>query len=307
MLSLDELIGQGQGQIRVFNNFRAQAATPLTENLIVCNPDMHLLERGPDDDFLDRNLDHEQRFLDFLDFLVRLKDSEPEALEIVQIGDQFDLWQARGNTNLIESSYTDILGLIDYLHSVYVVGNHDIDLVQWYKDKGETFGRIWRYFSTTQGKRTVIYEHGFQADFFNNQDSWSGVLGKGITKIVGMLEYLDPDIDVNLCNAWDAVSHSFNIYNAGLTPVKNPENFSQHEYFNYYLELMEKYNRGDTDDHHDPTNLSLAVIGHTHSARLVKRPQNEKFFYLMDCGSWVNGGHEFGVISGSDMAVCQWG
>lgn len=307
MISLDELIGQGQGNITVFKNFRAQAETPLTEKLIVCIPDMHLLERGPDDDFLDRNLAHEQRCLDFLDFLVRLKASEPEALEIVQLGDLFDLWQARGNANLIESAYTNILGLIDHLQSVYVVGNHDIDLVQWYKDKGETFGRIWRYFSTTKGERTVIYEHGFQADFFNNQASWSGVLGKGITKVVGMLEYLDPDIDVNLGNAWDTVSQTFSMYNAGLTPVKNPENFNQHEYFNYYLDLMEKYNRGDTDDHHDPTNLFLAVIGHTHAARLVKRPKDDRFYYLMDCGSWVNGGHEFGVISGSDMAVCQWG
>lgn len=32
-----------------------------------------------------------------------------------------------------------------------------------------------------------------------------------------------------------------------------------------------------------------------------------KTFYLMDCGSWVNGGHKIGVISGKDIAVCQWG
>ena len=228
-------------------------------------------------------------------------------MEIVNIGDLFDLWQARGNTNLIEAAYTNILGMLDYLKPTYVVGNHDIDLVQWYKDRGETFGRLWRYFTNLGGKPTVIYEHGFQADFFNNQNSWSGVLGKDITKIVGMMEYLNPDIDVILGNTWDSISRTFSMYNAGLTPVKNPENFNQHEYFNYYINLMDKYNRGDTDDHHDPTDLSLAVIGHTHSARLVKRPKDDKFYYLMDCGSWVNGGHEFGVISGPDMAVCQWG
>ena len=225
----------------------------------------------------------------------------------MHIGDLFDLWQARGNTNLIEAAYTNILGLLDYLKPIYVVGNHDIDLVRWYEDRGETFGRLWRYFTNMAGKPTVIYEHGFQADFFNNQNSWSGVLGKDITKIVGMMEYVNPDIDVILGNTWDSISRTFSMYNAGLTPVKNPENFNQHEYFNYYINLMDKYNRGDTDDHHDPTDLSLAVIGHTHSARLVKRPKDDKFYYLMDCGSWVNGGHEFGVISGPDMAVCQWG
>lgn len=307
MLSLGDLISKGQGKITVFKNFRAQADTTLTDKLIVSIPDMHLLERGPNDDFLDRNLDHETRFMDLLDFLMQLKAAEQEDLEIIQLGDMFDLWQARGNTNLIEAAYPNILGLIDDLKSIYLVGNHDIDLVQWYKDKGETFGRHWRYFTVMEGSRTIIYEHGFQADFFNNQASWSGVLGKEITKIVGMLEYLDPDIDVMLGGTWDAISRTFSMYNAGLTPRKNPENFNRHEYFNYYLDLMEKYNRGDTDDHHDPTDLSLAVIGHTHEARLVKKPKNQKLYYLMDCGSWVNGGHEFGVISGTELAVCQWG
>ena len=142
---------------------------------------------------------------------------------------------------------------------------------------------------------------------FKTQKEFTDMDEKDITKIVGMFEYVNPDIDVNLGNIWDSISRTFSMYNAGLTPVKNPENFSQHEYFNYYINLMEKYNRGDTDDQHDSTDLSLAVIGHTHSARLVKRPKDDRFYYLMDCGSWVNGGHEFGVISGPDMAVCQWG
>ncbi len=307
MASLDDFLRIGGARVSIFNNYRAQADRDLTEKLTVCIPDMHLLERGPNDDFLDRNLDHERRFTDLLDFLIYLRETEKIDLEIIQVGDMFDLWQARGNTNLIEGAYANILGMLDYLKPVYVVGNHDIDLVQWYKDRGETFGRKWRHFTEVGGKPAVIYEHGFQADFANNQDSWSGALGREITKIVGMLEYLDPDIDRELGGIWDSVSRIFSIYNSGLTPVKNRDRFNEHEYFNYYLDLMEKYNRGDTDDHHDPTNLSLAVIGHTHTARLVKKPRNNNIYYLMDCGSWVNGGHEFGVISGPDLAVCQWG
>ena len=307
MLSLDDFISRGQGSITVFNNMRTQSERSLTNKLTICIPDMHLLERGPNDDFLDRNLDYEKRFMDFLDFLTPLKDSEKDDLEIVHIGDLFDLWQARGNTNLIESAYTNILGLLDYLKPIYVVGNHDIDLVRWYEDRGETFGRLWRYFTNMADKPTVIYEHGFQADFFNNQNSWFGVLGKDITKIVGMMEYVNPDIDVILGNTWDSISRTFSVYNAGLTPVKNPENFSQHEYLNYYINLMEKYNRGDTSDQHDPADLSLAVVGHTHSARLAKKFRNGRAYFLLDCGSWVNGGHEIGVIAGKQMAICQWG
>jgi UDP-2,3-diacylglucosamine pyrophosphatase LpxH len=72
---------------------------------------------------------------------------------------------------------------------------------------------------------------------------------------------------------------------------------------------LDKYNHGETFDHFGPdeVDLGLAVIGHTHIARLVRMPKNGRVYYLMDCGSWVNGGHEIGVISGKDIAVCQWG
>jgi UDP-2,3-diacylglucosamine pyrophosphatase LpxH len=124
------------------------------------------------------------------------------------------------------------------------------------------------------------------------------------------MEYLDPDIDVILGGAWDSVSRMFSIYNAGLSPNRNPDRdrFHHHEYTTYYFERMQKYNQGDTEDTHGPANLSLTVIGHTHMARLVSRPgAGGRDFYLMDCGSWVNGGHEFGVVTGKELAVCQWG
>ena len=85
----------------------------------------------------------------------------------------------------------------------------------------------------------VIYEHGFQADFANNQASWSVAIGKKITEIVGVMEYLEPDIDVILGSAWESVSRLFTIYNGGLTPVKNPDGFNTHEYLNFYISLME--------------------------------------------------------------------
>jgi hypothetical protein len=122
-----------------------------------------------------------------------------------------------------------------------------------------------------------------------------------------MAEYLYPDVDVFLGSAWDSISRAFTIYNGGLTPRTNPQGFNFHEYLNYYIHLMEKYNRGDTDDQYGPAELSLAVVGHTHSARLAKKPRNGRDYFLLDCGSWVNGGHEIGVIAGRQMAVCQWG
>jgi len=308
MLDIDDFLKKCGDKATVYKDFRIQADRDITDRLTICIPDMHLLEKGPNDDFLDNKPEYEERFLSLLDFLVELKKSEGDNLEIVQVGDMFDLWQAKGNTNLIAEAYIDIIGLLDKIKTIYVVGNHDIDLVRWYKDKGETFGRNWRHYSKVEGRFRALYEHGFQADMANNQESWTGAIGKEITKIVGMMEYIKPDIDVILGSAWDSIVRAFNKYNV-FTPVNDPQGFNPHEYLKFYIDLMERYNRGETLDNFGSAevDLALAVIGHTHTARLVKMPKGERIYYLMDCGSWVNGGHEIGVISGMEMAVCQWG
>ena len=308
MLSIDGFLEKTKGSAKVFNNYRIQTDKNITERLTICIPDMHLLERGPNDDFLDGKPGNEERFMSLLDFLLILRESEKDGLEIIQLGDMFDLWQAKGHTSLIVEAYPSIIGLLDKIGSVYVVGNHDIDIYNWYKDKGETFGRKWRHLSKGDGKVRALYEHGFQADFANNQDSWTGVIGREITRIVGMMEYIEPDIDVVLGSTWDSIVRTFGKYNV-FTPVRNPEGFNFHEYFNFYSGLMKKYNAGETLDHYAPGDIDLcaSVIGHTHTARLVRMPQDNRTFYLMDCGSWVNGGHEIGVIAGKEMAVCQWG
>ncbi|OGP69538.1 MAG: hypothetical protein A2Y80_00935 [Deltaproteobacteria bacterium RBG_13_58_19] len=300
MLTIDDFLEKAGGKIQIFNNFKLQANTDLTSKLTICIPDMHLLERGPDDDFLDGNPQHEERFLSFLDFLLSVRKTEGDDLEVVQLGDMFDLWQAKWNTNAIVEAYPEVLGLIADIRPIYVVGNHDIDLIRYYEAQKETFGRKPQHFSIVEGNMKIIYEHGFQADIANNQDSLTGKIGREITVIVGWMEHINPDIDLILSSDWDAIVKTFEKYNM-FTPVRDPQGTIKHEYLNFYINRMDKFNREQNN-----IDLSLAVIGHTHKARLVTLPKDERIFYLMDCGSWVNGGHEIGVISGKDMAVCQW-
>jgi len=305
MLNIDDLIAKSGGKFQVFKNYRLAVESKLTNKLTICIPDMHLLEKGWNDDFTDNNPANEKRFESFLDFLLEIK--KDEDVDIIQLGDMFDLWQAKGNSNLIVSAYPNIIGLMQELECIYVVGNHDIDLVKWYKKEKETFQRGWRYYSTVNDKKTVIYEHGFQADFANNQKSWTGALGREITKIISMMEYIEPDIDIILGTVWDSIVRAFNKYNV-FTPVNNPHEFLEDQYLRYYFNLMKKYNSGKTLDDVKPEelNLNLAVFCHTHSAKLVRMPEARKVYYLMDCGSWVNGGHEVGLIAGNEIAVCHW-
>jgi hypothetical protein len=182
---------------------------------------------------------------------------------------------------------------------IHILGNHDFPIV----DEGETFGRMLRYFSTVAGELTVVYEHGFQPDFLNNPMRWSGIFGEALTKLSGILEYLHPDIDFVGRSAWKWMRELLRNYNEGPTPSRNPEQFHYHEYLNFYIDLMKKYNRKDTVE---PIDLTLAVIGHTHAARLTSTTGGGKKYYFMDCGSWVYGASEFGIISGREMAICQW-
>jgi len=305
MLALDQFLPRAVGRATIYKSFRTAAERDLSTQFTVCIPDMHLLEKGPTDDFLDGKPEHERRFEEFLYYLLDLKNELGEEMGVVQLGDMFDLWQARGNTNLIHAAYPNILGLLDTLKPVYIVGNHDIDLLRYYQ--GQTFGRRWRHYAVTADSNVrTLFEHGFQADCFNNQASWSGAVGREVTVIAGLMEYIEPDMDIILGGMWDRISRFFSVYNAGLTPVTHPQGFNTHEYLSYYIDLMQKYNRGETDDHREPTDLALAVVGHTHTARLVSRPKEGRTYYLMDCGSWVNGGHEFRIIAGRVIAICQW-
>jgi len=90
MLSLDEFLRKTKDKAKVYKNFRLEADRNITDKLTICIPDMHLLERGLNDDFFDQRPEYEQRFMSLLDFLLELKEVEKEDLEIIQLGDMFD-------------------------------------------------------------------------------------------------------------------------------------------------------------------------------------------------------------------------
>jgi UDP-2,3-diacylglucosamine pyrophosphatase LpxH len=308
MLAMDDLIAKGKGNIRTFNDLRGQSLVSLTDKPVVVIPDTHLLERRATDDFFDGKQANVDRFERLLYFLQDLR-TEGEPFELIQLGDMYDLWQAKGNTNLIVAAYPNIIGNLDDLGTTYVVGNHDIGLWRWYYDQGKSFNRQWRVFASAQGQHRVLFEHGFQADFWNREEKnkLSGSIGEGVTRIIAMMEYLYPDIDVLLGRAWDSVSQCMTLYNGAFTPVKNERLFKSHEYTDYYVSQMERYNSGSTEDPDGPTDLVISVIGHTHMARLVSRPKGDRTYYLMDCGSWVNGGHEIGILAGREFGIFTWG
>ena len=63
------------------------------------------------------------------------------------------------------------------------------------------------------------------------------------------------------------------------------------------------------------TAMNLAIIGHTHSARIAVYDAPRKFFVLMDCGAWcerfrtsseeVHYNCQMGVVCGNDLRIYQ--
>jgi UDP-2,3-diacylglucosamine pyrophosphatase LpxH len=308
MLSIQDLADKAGGKLNPYRDMRGVSSLPLTERLVIAIPDMHLLEKRATDDFFDGKQANVDRFEDLLYFFQDVR-KEGHEFNLIQLGDMYDLWQAKGNTNLIVAAYPNIIGNMDDLGTTYIIGNHDIGLWQWYSEQGQRFNRLWRMFENAEGKPRIVFEHGFQADFWNREekDRISTTVGEGVARVIGFMEYLYPDIDVVLGEAWDSLSRSMSLYNGAFTPVKNEALFKSHEYTDYYVRQMEKFNSGATEDQHQGTDLVLSVIGHTHRARLVSRPKEDRTFYLMDCGSWVNGRHEIGIIAGKEFGVFTWG
>ena len=108
MMSLDDLVKAVKGRkLKIYNDMKLKADRDLTEKLTICIPDMHILERGPNDDFINGNTKHEKRFLSLLEFILELVEKEGNNVEIIQLGDMFDLWQAKWNTNMIVSAQID--------------------------------------------------------------------------------------------------------------------------------------------------------------------------------------------------------
>jgi hypothetical protein len=74
MRTLDDFLQASQNRAKIYKNFRGKADQELSQVTIICIPDIHLLEKGPTDDFFDGKEEHVDRLLSFLDFLVEHRD-----------------------------------------------------------------------------------------------------------------------------------------------------------------------------------------------------------------------------------------
>ena len=142
--------------------------------------DLHLGDKTEKDNFMD----FEERFSDFFKNKI---EKNPNAILVLN-GDIFEFWQSQHGT--IVKKYLPLLKRLIKHKSIFVVGNHDIDLAGFVdtKIKNEFLDLLANdiFLPTQQGKIIHIC-HGHQFDIFNTPEK-SAFGGKIISLIMGEVE-----------------------------------------------------------------------------------------------------------------------
>jgi len=141
--------------------------------------DLHLCDGGPRDRFAWN--DRPQQFDRFLDFV------EQQHGRLIIAGDLFDLWQCNFSRSV--EHYGPLLDRLAAMQAIYVVGNHDIDLLHFIGAhflNHPLFDTLCGPFVLNDGRRRIKIMHGHEADKYcsNEMPDFSRILAT----ITGLLE-----------------------------------------------------------------------------------------------------------------------
>jgi UDP-2,3-diacylglucosamine pyrophosphatase LpxH len=265
----------------------------MADKTIYVISDLHMGDGGPRDNFACEE-NREQELDSFLKFVKR------ENGELIILGDLFDFWQA-SLANILVRSKVWIEKFAD-MKATYVVGNHDIDIAGFIKDREidsdflphRFFKGMRRKFRKNIANKKFMFMHGHEIDAVNKGDN-PGV-GRILAIAVGLVEDLvgTPRIGENLfveeilneggeaalevlrTKVKELKQNVTECFGAQLTPVQNADRKK---------ELLSKYKKNK-----DEQNYDVAIVGHTHQAG-----QFEDWYF--NSGSWAGKNNEFLTIS----------
>lgn len=276
---------------------------PDPDDLRVFIPDIHLVsaERRQQAGFL-----YDSNFLPLLRTVVEslraLKRSAGpgERMVVYQIGDLFDLWRESDGLDPdldvaagIKDSHEDLVGsLMDPdLNMQFLLGNHDYDLFRF-----ANFSAWERYFCLSPA---VILLHGDIFDWAEKfplalKDLVVFLFSPHVRPSTAQLERMRP---LNQHMRGNRTFTSF-VQNESAAPIGlsrdtghvpqswnvQVEGVAADSMLTYLDAARQKCREADQQF---GTALRVAVIGHTHHARIAVRESAGDFFALIDCGAWI--------------------
>jgi UDP-2,3-diacylglucosamine pyrophosphatase LpxH len=261
---------------------------------------------------------------------LRAQKTDVEEIAVYQMGDFLDLWREAGpsagsdDASRIKDDNASLVTALLHqdLKARFLLGNHDIDLARW------PSYRAWdrRYYLPFDGTPTVILLHG---DAFDWVEKFPDEVNSFFVYLFGPLaspndygldemrklakkshrnrKYLQSiqqptgaPLDALADTARGLPASPFNVHEGG------------HEFLDAAADTCAKASR------QYGLNLRLAVIGHTHHARLATRTDsNGGLFTLMDCGAWIENcvfpdgtvlpNAQIGALSANEIRLYQLG
>ena len=285
---------------------------PNDKDLRIFIPDIHLIseKRRKEGKFL-----YATNFTDLLTGvageLINLKAGalDGETIVVYQLGDFLDLWREASGADdqldvaaRIKDDHQDlVLALLDdNLNARFLLGNHDFDLYRW--PDYTAWERRYYLPDTAQAPPSVILLHGDIFDWVESlpdkiQDVFVflfapqvrpteyalGQMRKLVRQSHGMRSYRNYIQNAQPATVGavegvepDTIPARWNVQTAGSAPEQNLR----------FLESAYKCCvKANTDYDMD---LRVAVIGHTHHARIaVRETDGGGLFTLIDCGAWI--------------------
>lgn len=214
---------------------------------------------------------------------------------VYQIGDLFDLWRQtpRHDPDVdvaasIQDNYPKLIeALFDSkLDAQFLLGNHDYDLFQWVD-----FAAWQRYFFLSP---SVMLLHGDVFDWVERlpdavQQFFVALFAPHAQpertalqrmrpfneQMRGLVQNNPPRRSLGRCAPPDALSARFNVQVEGNADPK------MLTFLTAAREMAAK------TDRQFGTSLKVAIIGHTHHARIALHETELDWFTLIDCGAWI--------------------
>jgi len=283
---------------------------PDSKDLRIFIPDVHLIS---DKRRIEGNFTFSTNHTDLLTALalalsdLRSHAAGDEIIAIYQLGDFLDLWRETINLDdqvdvaaQIKDDHEDLVSALmeRKLKTRFLLGNHDFELYRW-PDYSAWDRRYFLPDTTAQAPSTIVL-HGDIFDWVENlpdavkavfvylfaphlspNDYALGQMRALIKKSHRGRNYrtyiqAQKPAPIGVLQDGEVVPDRWNIQQQGSAPEENLRFLE--EACNCCMEANRSYRM----------NLRVAVIGHTHHARIaVKETPAGEFFTLIDCGAWI--------------------
>jgi len=300
-------------------------------------PDLHLLRTVDEAYYPNTGFRLETQLLRFLRALAQCKQTHPGELDVLQLGDLFDLWRARTGSpkqkaDTIAADHAEVVARLRFgppygVRADILAGNHDYDLhrlVEW------DLPRFWFLNGGGSAQTDVLAIHGDQFDFIElfAPDAIQAAIVR-LARFASAGEHeLDHEQMIDVLALNDTIPRTDTPIGTAMAELAapsvapapiggsafnvvpwSPTVGDAGRYFESARRLCLKLTERGRD-------IRLVICGHSHGARMVVGDRGDGVpVVLMDCGAWLGRcrfhdsvwrpSAQIGVLVGNDARIYQ--